>query len=228
MLYYFLSSIIFPIVTFGIFFLCCSSFSGWPVRPCIFLLTFMCLNYCITKVCFMQHWAAFPHRGRGKRYGLTDSSLGLLILFIVQSWANPSLHGLFSLHSLFWKMPRNSKKAFIKLDRETLQNRKGAGWMSIYLQKVPEKNLFKLLEVLFGLVSYRLLPHFSWLSSSFKISWALVAFMEIQRSILLWVGLYRCNGVNLLFIHHQWETVPNKMKVTARVPGFLSFKIFLY
>lgn len=57
-------------------------------------------------------------------------------------------------------MPRNSKKAFIKLDRETLQNRKGAGWMSVYLLKVPAKDLFKLLEILFGLVSYRLLPHF--------------------------------------------------------------------
>lgn len=160
MLYYFLSSLTFPIVTFGFFLLGCSSFSNWAVRACIFLLAFMCLNYCITEVCFTQHWATFPRKGRGERYGLTDSSLCLLILFIVQSWANPSLHGLFSLHSLFWKMPRNSKKAFIKLDRETLQNRKGAGWMSIYLQKVPAKDLFKLLEIVFALVSYRLLPHF--------------------------------------------------------------------
>jgi len=41
-------------------------------------------------------------------------------------------------------MPRNSKKAFIKLDRETLQNRKGAGWMSIYLQKISTKRLIQI------------------------------------------------------------------------------------
>lgn len=136
------------------------------MRLCIFLLTFMCTNHCIMRVCFTQHWATFPSRGHGKRYGLTDSSLCLLILFIVESWANAGLHGLFSLHSSFWKMPRNSKKAFIKLDRETLQNRKGAGWMSIYLQKVSAKRFVNCWRML-GVVNYRLLPHFSWLSSSF-------------------------------------------------------------
>lgn len=188
----------------------------------------MCLNYCITKVCFTEPWETFPHRGRGKRYGLTDSSLCLLILFIVQSWANHSLRGLFSLHSLFWKMPRNSKKAFIKLDRETLQNRKGAGWMSIYLLKVPAKALFKLLEILFGLVSYRLLLHFIGLTPLFKSHVHLWPLWRLQRSMLFWVGLYRCNGVNLLLICHQWEIVPNKTKVTERAPSFLSFKIFLF
>lgn len=139
---YFLSALPF-LSLFLTFFLYCSSLSSWPVRPCIFPLTFMCLNYIyITKAYFTQHWATLFHKGCGGR--LTGSSLRLLILFIVESWANTSLHGLFSLHSLFWKMPRNRKKAFIKLDRETLQNRKGAGWMSIYLQKIPAKRFVQI------------------------------------------------------------------------------------
>jgi len=79
-------------------------------------------------------------------------------------------------------MPRNSKKAFIKLDRETLQNRKGAGWMSIYLQTVPTK---RFVQCLLEIIQFGKLQASTTLQLAVPLFKPLAVFTEVQSSVLL-------------------------------------------